>query len=325
MKILVTGATGFIGGQLVKGLVQGGHQVCIFRRDQSDCSELSGLDIEHFVGDIRDLQSLKEATQGIEIVCHLAGLVGYSRAMRPLMEQINVVGTQNVIQACLTNNVQRLIHMSSVVTVGASMDKEVLDEDSEYTLSRFNLGYFETKREAERLVQRAVAENGLDAVILNPSTVYGAGDARKGSRTIQLKIARGKFPFYTSGGVSITAVEEVVGVVISAMRRGRTGERYILSGENILIKDLFIMIAKEAESTEPSIRLPKPLLYTLGFFGDFLEKRGKRVPINLENARIATMYHWFDSSKAQRELGFRPRPAEESIARSVQWMRDHLL
>src|SRR5690606_17288303 len=127
-----------------------------------------------------------------------------------------------------------------------------------------NLGYFETKRKAEIIVRSAAEKKELDAVILNPSTIYGAGDAKKGSRRTQLKVAQGRLPFYTSGGVSIIAVKDVVDATYQAWQTGKSGERYILSGENITIKNLFTLIAGAANVKPPSIYLPDPVVFALG-------------------------------------------------------------
>jgi dihydroflavonol-4-reductase len=322
MKVLVTGATGFLGGWMVRKLLDEGVSVRILQRRSSHLEDLEGLSLEHAEGDVTNAKSLVEASSGVNAVFHLAGLIGYSRAQREAMQKVNVDGTQNVIDACIKNKVDRLVHLSSVVAVGASFDRTPLNENSPYNVRHLNLGYFETKHDAELLVKKAVAEGKLDAVILNPSTIYGAGDAKKGSRGAQLKVAKGKMPFYTSGGVNVIAVEDVVDATISAWRNGQTGERYILSGENILIKDLFAMIAKEAEVAPPSIYLPNPVVHAIGAIGDALEKIGKKGPINSETAWTSTLYHWFDSSKAQRELGLRPKPASYAIAKSIGWVKE---
>ncbi len=336
MKILITGATGFVGTQLTQRWLDEEHEIRILRRSHSDISKLEEVQkskglkskglLEHHIGDIIDPKSLLKATQGVSVVCHLAGVVGYSKAMRATMEKVNVYGTQNVINACLKNNVQRLIHMSSVVAVGASFKPHSpLNEESFYNLSHLNLSYFETKRQAEQLVVQAVQQHQLNAVILNPSTIYGPGDAKKGSRGIQLKIAKGQFPFYTSGGVNVVSVEDVIHVISSALHKGQPGERYIISGENMLIKELFQAIAKEAGTSPPSIYLPNPVVHAIGCAGDLLEKVGKRGPLNSENAWASTLYHWFDSTKAQKEFDFKPRPSQEAIAQSVQWIKENMM
>lgn len=324
MKILVTGATGFLGGWVVKRLLDEGQSVRIIRRKNSSLEDLQGLQFEEAEGDVTNLESLVEATRGVDSVFHLAGLVAYTRRQREAMERVNVHGTANVVEACVKSNVRRLLHLSSVVAVGASFDgKKLLNEDSAYNLHHLNLGYFETKRAAEELVVTAAKSGRLDSVMVNPSTIYGAADAKKGSRGVQLAVARGKFPFYPSGGVNVVAVEDVIEATIQAWKKGRTGERYILAGDNLKIKELFTIIAEEAGVEPPSVYLPPAVLHAIGKVGDLMERFGKKGPINSENAWTSTLFHWFDSSKAQRELGFKARPSREAIAHSIQWAREN--
>ncbi|WP_413559334.1 SDR family oxidoreductase [Bdellovibrio sp. HCB209] len=323
MKVLVTGANGFLGSWLTRSLVNEGHDVYALVRRNSDLSELKGVDCKYVYGDVTDLVSLLEAVTDFDTIFHLAGVVAYKASDRPLMEKVNVQGTANVIEVCRERKVRRLVHLSSVVAVGAGFTPdEIKNENSEFNIHDLNLGYFETKHEAELLVKKACDKKEIDAVILNPATIYGFGDAKKGSRKMMLKVAQGRLKFYTSGGVNVVAVEDVIQGILSAWKNGKTGERYILSGENILIKDLFRMIAEEAGVTPPSRQLPDQLLHVVGSIGDFMEKMGLKGPLSKENAYTATMYHWFDSSKAQKELNFHPRPAREAIRNSIQWVKD---
>lgn len=324
MKVLVTGANGFLGSWVTRALVNDGHEVYALVRPKSDISELDGVNCKYLYGDVTDIRSLLEAFKGIEAVFHLAGVIAYKKSERALMDKVNVQGTANVVAVCREHKVKRLVYLSSVVAVGAGFsEQEILNEQSEYNISDLNLGYFETKHEAEKIVKAACDKGEIDAVILNPSTIYGAGDAKKGSRKMQLKVAQGKLKFYTSGGVNVVAVEDVVQGILSAWKNGRKGERYILAGENILIKDLFALIAAEAGVKPPSQLMPDSVLHIVGTIGDFMELCGLKGPLSRENAYTATMYHWFDSSKAQKELGFKPRSAKEAIHNSVQWVKDH--
>jgi dihydroflavonol-4-reductase len=324
MKVLVTGANGFLGSWVVRRLLADKVEVHILRRQTADLSELAGLNFVDHIGDVTDLPSLLSSSRDMTAVFHLAGVVGYSHAMRAAMEKVNVQGTQLVVEACRRNKVARLIHLSSVTAIGAGLKKtDVLNENSPYNISRLDLGYFETKRKGELIVKDACKAGDLDAVILNPSTVYGAGDARKGSRKTQLKVARGELPFYTSGGVSIADVECVAEAIVEAWRVGRNGERYILGGENISIKELFTMIASEAGVKPPSIGLPRPAIFALGAIGDLMENFGMKGPLNSENAWTSVLYHWFDSSKAKKELNYKVLPAREAIAKSVAWMKEN--
>lgn len=323
-KVLITGANGFLGSWLTKKLVEDGHDVSVLVRKNSDLSELTGLAIEKLYGDVTDPDSLLSSFKGQEVVFHLAGLIEYKRSRRAKMEAINVGGTQNVVDAVSKMQVNRLVHLSSVVAIGAGFsDKDILSEESVYNISHLDLGYFETKRKAELIVKAAVEKKLLDAVILNPSTIYGAGDARKGSRSTQVKVAKGKFPFYTNGGVNVVPVEDVVHGIVSAWKSGRSGERYILSSENLTIRKLFQLIAEAAGVRAPSILMPDQVLHVLGSVGDLLQKYGIEKGFSRENAWTATLYHWFDSRKAQAELGFKPRSAKWAIENSVSWMKEH--
>lgn len=323
-KVLVTGANGFLGSWVVRRLLDEGHQVYSLVRKTSDLSELEGAATEYVYGDVTDLHSLLEAFKGMDSVFHLAGLIAYKKSERAMMEKVNVQGTANVVEACRATGIRRLVHLSSVVAVGASFSPDhVLNEDSAYNISHLNLGYFETKHKAEQMVLEATRKNRLDAVILNPSTIYGPGDARKGSRKTQLKVAQGTFKFYTSGGVNVVAVQDAVDGIISAWKKGRSGERYILAGDNLYIKELFEIIAREAGQKPPQMLLPSAVLHTIGIVGDMMAGFGLRSPLSRENAWTATMFHWFDSKKAQRELDFKPRPAQEAIAQSVKWIKEN--
>lgn len=323
VKVLITGATGFVGMWLLRTLAQAGVQIAVYRRSSEPLAEFQELQVEEHYGAITDIAALSHAMKDCHSVFHLAGLVGYSQSMYPAMHTANVKGTAAVVEACLKTKVKRLLHFSSVVAVGASFSSDhILNESSDYNLGHLNLGYFETKHQAEQLVLRAVSDRDLDAVIVNPSTIYGAEDSKKGSRGVQLKVARGKFPFYTSGGVNVVHIQDVIEGTISAWKRGQTGERYILAGENLLIKDLFQRIALYAEVKPPSIYLPNPVVHSLGGVGNALERFGLKGPINRETAWTSTLFHWFDSSKAQTQLDFRARPANVAIQESVEWSKN---
>lgn len=323
MKVLVTGATGFLGGWLVRRLINDGHSVRITQRTTSSLDDISGPSVEVVTGDVTDVQSMIAACKGIDTVFHLAGLIAYSRFDRPAMEKVNVGGTANVVTACLESRVRKLVYLSSVVAIGSSFDQVPLTENSPYNLAHLNLGYFETKRKAEKIVVNATETHELDAVIINPSTVYGAADAKKGSRGTQLKVAQGRFPLYPPGGVNIVAVEDVIEGIVRVWQKGRTGERYIMAGENLLLKDVFALIAAQAGVKPPKFSLPRSMIFALGRFGDALESLGRKGPLNSETAWTSTLYHWFDARKAREELGMHFKPAEFAIENSVRWMRDH--
>lgn len=327
MKALVTGATGFVGQALCRRLTELDYKVSVFHRKSSDTDPLKLLPLHHHLGDITSPEDVQNACLDCDVVFHLAGLVGYSPSMRDAMQAINVGGTRNIVNACATSpSSPLLIHLSSVTAVGAGFSPDqVLTEESPYNLQHLNLGYFETKREAEHLVQKAVFHNNLKSIILNPSTIYGPGDSKKGSRNVQLKVARGKFPFYPSGGVSIIHIDDVIDCLIKAVQLKCYGERFILSGENLYIKDLFRIIAEEANVTPPQIPLPSLAAHIIGQIGQGLEFLGKKGALNRETAWTSTLFHWFDSTKAQKTFQFTPKTAQEAIRSSIEWSRQQNL
>lgn len=310
---LVTGATGFVGSWLTRRLLNDGHSVRVLCRNESGLDEDLRNRCEIFKGDITSLDDLIKASSEVERIYHLAGLVAYSDDQRQAMEKVNVEGTENVIAACQENSIPELVYMSSVVAIGAEKKPKVLNEESPFEISSLNLGYFETKKSAEELVIDANNRGVVKAYLLNPSTIYGPGDFKKGSRKIQLKVARGNFPFYTNGGVSIVSIHDVVEACIKVTEVGRPGERYILSGDNISIKQLFEKIAAETNVKPPQTLLPTFVVRVFGRIG----------VLSRESSYTSTMYHWFDNSKARKELNIHFKSADEAIRESVQWLKEH--
>ena len=318
MKSLVTGANGFLGSWLCKRLLSDGHQVTALVRKNSDLSEIENLKIDYAYGDLTDTNSLRDAFKNQNQIYHLAGVVAYKASERSKMDLVNVEGTRNVVQVCTEQHIEQLLYLSSVVAVGASFIPEVLNEDSDYNISHLNLGYFETKHLAEKIVMTAATENKINAVCVNPGTIYGPADAKKNSRKMQVKVARGKLPFYTDGGVNVVSVNDVVDGIMNAVRFGKNGQRYILGGENLTIQKLFETIADCAGVSKPKFKIPTPVLHALGFIGDLTG-----FGISQENAYTASMYHWFDSAKAQRQIQFKLSDSTAAIESSVRWMKDN--
>ena len=333
MRVLVTGAGGFLGSWLVEALVKEGHAVTALVRADSDTSFLEERlqggpkagqregQCRVVNGDLTDKASLRPAFEGAETVFHLGAVMTLKASERPLLQSVNVGGTRNVVELCEELRIPKLVHVSSVVTIGASFTpEEILNETSPNPTAACKIPNFESKREAEQIVLEAYRRGAIRAVVVNPSLIYGAGDARKSVRQGVVRAARGKLPAYTSGGVNIVAIEDVVQGILSAWKRGREGERYILAGENLTIRELFTEIARAAGVPPPRRRIPRWLLLFMGRAADFLRFDGA---LSYENALTAVLFHWFNAEKARRELGFTARPAREAIANSVAWMRQH--
>jgi dihydroflavonol-4-reductase len=317
----VTGATGFLGRHLVHDLCAKGAQVSILARRSSQLHSFQGLDIKVHYGDVTDRLSLLQACENQEIVFHLAGIIAYRRSERAAMEKVNVEGTANLLDACITHQTPKVMHLSSVVTIGASFQPKPIDEDHPFNLGRYNLGYFETKRQAEILIKKAHKENNLAVYMVNPSTIYGAGDGTKGSRKTQIKVAKGQFKLYPPGGVNVVYAKDVIDSIHLCLSKGQPARRYIIGGENLTIKDLFATIAEISGVPAPFIPIPRFLMTGLGHFGDLMRSIGKETSMSSETAVTASLYHWFSNKRARTELGFHPTPARTAIEESISWMK----
>ncbi|KAJ8906195.1 hypothetical protein NDN08_002690 [Rhodosorus marinus] len=327
-RVLVTGATGFVGSSLCSTLLQHGYKVHVLRRSMRGAEELDALNVVSHIGDVTDLDSVRAALSDGEgewkAVFHGAGVVAYSSKMSDLMHSVNVDGTRNVITAIQENpSKPRLVHVSSIVSVGYnnSENQPPLNEDSPWDEAKAGkVSYLRTKHAGERLVMQTVAQRTLDAVVVCPSNVVGASDAKKGSRKNQIQAAQGALKFYTHGGINIIGIRQCCDAMVKAMEVGRLGHRYILGGENMLIHDMLSEYSRAAGTSPPSICLPNWVVFLACFIGEVLLDSKS---MTLERAEVITKYHYFDSSKAVRELGLDTSGARDAIRESVNWMIEH--
>lgn len=308
----------------MRQLASYGDEITLLVRGSSDLSRLSQFSPKIIEGDILNRQSLLLATENKDLVLHLAGLIAYKKKDRRMMEKVNVVGTQNLLDACVTHSTPKVLHLSSVAAIGFQRKPIPINEDFQFDFAKYNLGYFQTKREAEDLCIQYHAEHSLPVFLINPSTIYGNGDAKKGSRKTQLKVAQGKFPFYPPGGVNVVHVQDVIDLIFKILESGRPARRYIAAGDNLTIEQLFKAIANFSGAKPPKWPLPKALITALGALGDLKTRFSKsETSLTSETAITSTSYHWFSNERAKTELGFQPRSSMEAISDSVQWMKEN--
>lgn len=328
MITLVLGGTGFVGGQIVRELKAAGDSVRVLVRDRSSKKGLRGVDVEEVRGDVRDLESLRRAAQGVDRVVHAAGATRLDPSAGERLRRINVEGTRNAIAAARDAGVDRFLFVSSAAAVGSGAMDRPADESSVFDLGAKG-PYWQTKQAAEQLVLDAAKKGELDAVVVNPSYVLGPGDVKPTSGAILLGIATGLVLFYPSGGTGFVDVRDVARGARLALEKGGTGERYILSGENLTYRRLIEMAAQERGLRPPLVPVPEKLAREAGRAGDLL---GPRVPRALTWAFgylntpfIGSLFDllYVTPSKACRELGFSPRPVREAIRDAYAWFEQN--
>jgi dihydroflavonol-4-reductase len=325
-NILITGGTGFIGSNLAASLVQQGFTVRILRRPSSNLFNVASLSVEHRIGDVRNPESLRSAMRGCDTVFHAAAMVSFWKPVRPLQYEINVTGTKNVVDACLHEHVERLVHTSSIAAIGHPADGMLANESTPFNWQGVDSGYKNSKYMAEGEIAKGVAR-GLNAVMVNPGVVIGPGDVHFNGGKIIRSVKKHQALFYIKGGMNIVFVADVVAGHIGAALNGRTGERYILGGENLTHKQAFQITAEVVGGIVPRIRMPISLLKLAGKFFDLAGTVMNKEPfVTSELFSGAGFYNWYSSEKAQHELGYTITPFRDAIGKTYRWYTsNHLL
>lgn len=320
---LVTGATGFVGSAVARALLGAGIGVRALARKGNDRRNLAGLDVEIAEGDLTDAASLKAAIRGCDLLFHVAA--DYRLWVRDpgQMMRTNVDGTEALMRAALDAGVSRVVYTSSVATLGHNQNG-LSDETTPSTLADMTGPYKQSKFLAEALVRRMVAEEGLPAVIVNPSTPIGPGDVKPTpTGRLIVEAANGKVPAYVDTGLNIVHVDDVAAGHLLALDRGAIGERYVLGGDNLSLAGILAIIAQAAGRRPPVVKLPRLPLYPLAVVAEAWGRMSGREPfLTLDGLRMAKWRMWFSSAKAGQDLGYRTRPAEQAIHDAYRWFRD---
>jgi dihydroflavonol-4-reductase len=311
MRVLITGGTGFLGSHLCRRMLQDGHEVRVLCRPTSSPATLNGASVERVLGDVTDADSVERAVQDRDWVIHAAASLSYWQDEAERQRQVNVNGTRNVVEACLRQGVRRLLHVSSVAAVGIPDDPaRPATEDFPFNLQGSGLCYHLSKRQAEEIVRDGVKQ-GLDAVIVNPSSIFGPNGSRyRGAERLRKVRQTWLVPYFT-GGLCAVHVQDVVDGIVNALVHGKTGQRYILGGENLSYR---VLVERTARAMRLRRRpMPVPALVT-GLAAHVLEPWGRwrkvRPRITYMIHYCASRYHYYDSTKARRELGYAPRDFE---------------
>ncbi len=323
-KILITGASGFVGSAVAHKLLEAGFSVRALVRHASPRAHLAGLDLEFFQGDLRDRSSVAQATAGMRYVFHVAADYRLWARDRSEIFASNVEGTRNLMEAAMRAGVERVIYTSSVATLALRPGGADSDESMPLRESQGIGAYKRSKIAAERLVETMVAERGLPAIIVNPSTPIGPRDVRPTpTGRIIVEAARGRIPAFINTGLNLVHVDDVASGHLAALQRGKIGERYILGGQNVLFSQMLGDIAGLVGRRAARVRLPWRALMPVAFVAEAVANITGREPFaTLDGVRMAKYRMFFASTKAERELGYRSRPYVEGIEDAVRWFRD---
>ncbi|HID96882.1 MAG TPA: NAD-dependent epimerase/dehydratase family protein [Thermodesulfobacteriaceae bacterium] len=324
--VLVTGSSGLVGSAVVRRLVRAGYSVRALVRPTSDIRNIRGLGIETVTGDLTEPASIKKAARDCRYVFHVAADYRLWVPDPEPMYRANVEGTGNVMSAALENGVERIVYTSSVAVLKTTSDGTAVDENGEATLDDMIGHYKRSKFLAEELVKKMISEEGLPAVIVNPSTPVGPGDVKPTpTGRVIVDAASGKIPAYVNTGLNVVHVDDVAEGHVQALERGRIGERYILGAENLTLREMLAEIAGIAGRKPPRIRLPHNVLYPVARISEKLaEMRGGPEPrVTMDGVRMSRKTMFFSSRKAEDELGYRPRPSREALRDALNWFRKH--
>ncbi len=322
MRALVTGATGFVGAAVARALLADGWEVRALVRAGSDRSNLRALPLEAAVGDLTDPESLDRAVTACAAVFHVAADYRLGARDPEQLYRTNVEGTRNILTAARRAGVERSIYTSSVATMGIPPDGIPGDEATPVALEAMIGHYKRSKFLAERAVLDE-ARAGLPVVIVNPSTPVGPGDV-KPTPTGQLVLdaACGRMPAYVDTGLNIVHVDDVARGHLLAFERGVVGERYILGGKDMSLREILAEISRLVGRDPPRVRLPYAAVLPIAYVAEaFSRVSGRAGRVTLEGVRMSRKRMFFSSAKAQRELGYTWRPPVEAFADAVKWFR----
>lgn len=326
MTTLVTGASGFVGSAIVRQLLDADFSVRALLRPNSPKDNIAGLDVETVIGDLTNISSLKQAADGCSTLFHAAADYRIWAPHPQAMYTANVDGTRNMMRAALDVGVQRIVYTSSVATLGIRQDSTSANEETPSCLDNMIGHYKRSKFMAEKVVHDLVEQENLPAVIVNPSTPVGPRDIKPTpTGKMILNAARERMPAYVDTGLNIVHVDDVATGHLLALDKGMIGERYILGGDNMSLKEILSQVATITNHQPPHIRLPHHVVLPLAWIAQGLARiSGATQPImTVDGVRMAKKHMFYSSAKAERELGYTHRPATEALRDAIAWFRSY--
>ena len=324
MRALVTGGTGHLGSRIAHALAAQGADVRLTYLPGDNLAAVADLDAEHRPADLLDETALARAFEGVEVAFHTAAMVAFDARVYDRQMHVNIEGTRAVLTAARRAGVRRLVHTSTVNTLGVPPRGTVGNEHTPDNWAPYHLGYMDSKRLSEQLVRDAARSGEVDAVCVLPGTMWGPGDVNWNAGSYVRLIARVPLLVAIPGGTIVAHVDDVAQGHLLALERGRTGRRYILGGEAVRYLQIFRWIAAELDRPAPRVALPSPPLIAAGRALSWLSKRtGIPTPVTEGLMRAACSELYYSSARAVRELGWSFRSARQTLRDAVPWYRDY--
>ena len=329
MTTLVTGATGFLGSAVARALLDRGEAVRVLVRRESDRRNIDSLDVELAEGNLNDPQSLRNAVKGCRTLYHAAA--DYRLWVKDPKElyDTNVAGTRALLRSASEAGVERIVYTSSVATLGHEPSGRPADEQTPVTIDDMTGHYKRSKFLAEEDVNRLVRDEKIPVVIVNPSTIIGPRDIRPTptGRMVE-EAARGKIPAFVDTGLNVVHVDDVAIGHVQAYEHGKIGERYVLGGDDMMLREILAEIASLVGRRPPRIRLPRAAVLPVAYVAEFAARiRGSAVEplVTVDGIKMSKTFMFFSSEKAKQVIGYSPRPGREALADAVKWLRVHKL
>lgn len=324
MKILVTGADGLLGSNLVRELLQRGYSIQAFLQPGRQQETLKDLNIEKFIGDLLNSDDVLNSSKRCDVIIHCAANTSVWPARSEKIIKVNVEGTQNIIKACYQNKIKRLIYVGTANSFGFGTKEKPGIEGNPYKSGMYGLDYMDSKYRAQQLILKEVKEKGLPALIVNPTFMFGPYDSTPSSGAMILAIHKGKVPGYTKGGRNYICVKDAAIGIANALTKGRVGECYILSGQNYSYKEIFSKIAKTIGAPAPRFYIPPVIAKIFGRAGSLMGLLIDKPPaISYAMARISCDEHYYSAEKSIRELELPQTPIESGIDECYRWLKSN--
>lgn len=323
-KVLITGGNGFLGSNAARELYRRGYIIKLMIRPSADTRSITDLPCEIFYGDIANASDVLQAVEDCAYVVHTASITQPWNISLAEYTAINVTGTRNVAEACLQQGVKKLIHISTANTIGPGTQHKPANELNAFSLFPINSGYINTKYIAEQYILEQVAARQLPAVIINPTFMIGAFDARPSSGRIILYGLHKKVLFYPPGGKNFVHVQDVCRGIANALEIGRHGDCYLLAGENLSYGDFFRLLQQEAQQKSLLIRIPAWCMKLAGLAGTLRAKiTGTTPPLHYATAHLLCLYNYYSGKKSERELRVRYTPIRQAVQDALNWYQEN--